>query len=199
MATSNEAQDVLWCKYCQHYAAKNYCKSCGDELCQTCTDSHRGHQHFSNHVIVAYTERGTAGKKCKFHPTQLYSQGCETCGIPICPECKLKDHFNHISTDITAVYRKAKAKLQKDLTAMQTKERDVDNYMTNGKGFRRSQNFKQVKKCLQNRAKKMKTCFDNFLSNSIQEIEKHEHNYQKCVENYMVELTKIKRERRKNI
>lgn len=191
MATSNQAQDVVWCKYCQHYAAEFHCRNCGDDLCQTCTDSRKGHQHFSDHIIVPYLERETAGIRCRFHPTRFYGQGCETCGIRICPECKLKDHFKHISTDITTVYKKAKAKLQKGLTAMQTKERYLKECMSNGEGFRRSQDFKHVKKCLQDRAKEMKTFIDYFLSKTIQRIEKHENNYQRCVETYMGELAKI--------
>lgn len=37
----------------------------------------------------------------------------------------------------------------------------------------------------------MKTFIDYFLSKTIQKIEKHENNYQRCVETYMGELAKI--------
>lgn len=45
MATSNEAQDVVWCKYCLQYAAEYYCGDCRDKMCQTCKNSHKGHPH----------------------------------------------------------------------------------------------------------------------------------------------------------
>lgn len=197
MATSNEAQDVVWCKYCLQYAAEYYCGDCRDKMCQTCKNSHKGHPHFLNHVIVTYHEREAAVKRCRDHPSQFYTLGCEKCGIPICPECKIKSHLNHEDTDITTFCENAKNKIQNVLTDMQSKERDAGNYMTNGEGFRRSDDFKQVKKYLQDRATEMKTCIDIFLSNSIKEIDKHENNYQKSVENFMRKLSKNLRERRK--
>lgn len=196
MATSNQAQDVVRCKYCQHYVAEYYCKKCRDELCQTCQDSHKGHPHFFKHVIVPYLERETAGIHCRDHPTQFYNQGCEKCGIPICPECKIRSHFNHKDTDITTFCENAKIKIQNALTDMQSKERDADNYMTNGEGFRRSEHFKQVKKYLQDRAKEMKTCIDELSSNLIEEVTGHEHHYQTSVKNYVSELSKKLRKMR---
>lgn len=82
---------------------------------------------------------------------------------------------------------------------MQTKEREVKNCMTNSEAFRRSQDFKQVNKCLQDRAKEMKTFIDYFLIITIKKIEKHENNYQRCVESYMGELAKIIKGTRKTI
>lgn len=62
MATSNEAQDVVWFKYCLQYVAEYYCGDCRDKMCQTCKNSHKGHPHFLNHVIVTYHEREAAVK-----------------------------------------------------------------------------------------------------------------------------------------
>lgn len=56
MATTNQAQDVVRCMYCQKYAPY-HCKTCGVEMCKTCKDSHKKDQNFSNHVIVSYFER----------------------------------------------------------------------------------------------------------------------------------------------
>lgn len=197
MATSNEAQVVVWCKYCERYPAQYKCDDCGDKMCQTRKDSHKDYPHFLNHVIVTYPERETAKKRCRDHPSQFYTQGCEKCGIPICPECKLKSHYNHKDTDITTVCANSKQKIQNVLTDMQTKERYADNYMTNGEGFRRSENFKQAKKSLQDRTTEMKTSIDIYLSNSIKEIDKHENSYQRSAENFMRKLSKNLSKRRK--
>lgn len=43
MATSNNAQDVVLCKYCQQNAVYYY-KTRGDEMCKTCKDSHEEDQ-----------------------------------------------------------------------------------------------------------------------------------------------------------
>lgn len=196
MATSNEAQDVVLCKYCQQNAAY-YCKNCEDEMCTTCQVSHKGDHIFSNHVIVSYYEQETAGNRCRYHPTQFYNQGCQKCGIPICPECKIQSHFKHKDTDITTVCKKARKKIQNGLTDMQNKERDVENYFTKGVGYSRSQSFKQVKKILQDRATEMKSCIDNFLSKSLEEVEQRENDYQRSVENYISELSNTLKERRK--
>lgn len=40
MATTNQAQDVVRCMYCQKYAPY-HCKTCGVEMCKTCKDSHK--------------------------------------------------------------------------------------------------------------------------------------------------------------
>lgn len=197
MATSNQAQDVVRCKYCQHYVAEYYCKQCRDELCQTCQDSHKGHPHFLNHVIVPYLEREMAGTHCKDHPTQFYIQGCKNCGIPICPECKIQSHLNHKDTNIPTVCKKARTKIQNGLTDMQNKQRDVDSYLTKGLGYSRCQNFIQVKKTLQDRAKEMKICIDNFLSRSIEQVEQKEHYYQRSVENFITELSTTLTNKRK--
>lgn len=197
MAISNQALDMVWCKYCQKHAAEYYCRNCGDELCQTCKDLHKGDHNFSNHVIVPYFERETAGIRCRYHPSHFYNQGCKKCGIPICPECKIESHLKHRETDITTVCKKARKKFQEGVTDLQNKERDVDHYLTKGVGYSRSQNFKQVKKNLQDRATEMKICIDNFLSKSIEEVDKKEYNYQRSVENYIGDLSNTLKEKRK--
>lgn len=189
MATSNEAQVVVWCKYCERYPAQYKCDDCGDKMCQTCKDSHKEYPHFFNHIIVTYPDCETAKKRCRDHPSQFYTQGCKKCGIPICPECKIKSHYNHKDTDITTVCENAKIIIQKALTDMQSKERGVNNYMTNGEGFHRSEDFKQAKIYLREKGKEMKTCIDELLSNSIEEVEKHECYYQTHVKNYISELS----------
>lgn len=62
MATSNEAQVVVWCKYCERYPAQYKCDDCGDKMCQTCKDSHKEYPHFFNHIIVTYPDCETAKK-----------------------------------------------------------------------------------------------------------------------------------------
>lgn len=195
MATTNQAQDVVRCMYCQKYAPY-HCKTCGVEMCKTCKDSHKKDQNFSNHVIVSYFERETARVRCRYHHTRFYTQGCKKCGIPICPECKMS-HLQHKVTDIITVCKNADLKVQNGLTDMQNKNRDVDNYLTKGVGYTRYHNFKQVKKNLQERATELKICIDNFLSRSIEIVEQKECYYQRSVENYIGELSNTLTEKRK--
>lgn len=188
MATSNNAQDVVRCKYCQHNAVELYCKNCEHEICQTCMNGHN-----LNHVIVPYPQREWDKNRCKYHHTCFYTQGCKQCGIPICPECKIKSHYQHKDTDIITVCEKARMKIQNGLTDMQNKERDVDKYVTKEARFSRSQNSEEVIKNLQDRATEMKSCIDNVLSKSILEVKNLEYHYQ----NYISELSKKLKEKRK--
>lgn len=164
-------------------------------MCLTCQRPHKGDKLFSNHVIVPYIERETAGKRCRDHPTHFFDQGCKTCGIPIYPECKIRSHLEHKNTDITSVCKKAKMKIHKGLIDMQNQERDLDNNITNGTWHDQFHDFKQVKKNLQDRAIEMKTCIDNYLRESIQEVEKHEYNYKTSIEKYFKESSKNLREK----
>lgn len=188
MTTSNHAQDAVMCKYCQDNSAELYCKNCEDEICQTCIKG-----HYSNHVIVLYPERELAGNRCKYHIDQFYDQGCEKCGIPICPECKVLSHFHHKNTDIKTVCEIARMKIKNGLTDMQNKERNVDKYVTTEAGISLFQNSQQVINNLQDRAIEMKLCIDKILSKSIEEVKNHDYKYQ----NYISELSKKLNKKRK--
>lgn len=170
---------MVLCKYCQQYAAEYYCKNCRGGICQTYQVSHKGDHIFSNHAIVPYYERKTAGNRYRY-PIHFYNQGCQKCSIPICPECKIQSHLKHKNTDITTVWKKARKTIQNGLTDMQNKERDVENYLTKEVGYGRSQS----QEIFQYRATEMKICIDN-LSKSIEVVEQKENDYQRSVENIL--------------
>lgn len=178
---SNQAQDVVRCKYCENSVADYYCKNCRDKMCQKCYDEHKKHSSFSSHVIVLYNERQFAGEHCMEHPSQFYNAGCKDCNTPICPECKLKYHFSHKDTSIAKVCESARKKVKTNLKRMEARQCRVNSYISEGVVFGSIQDFSQIKVKLESRALELKACVENILSKSLAEVENLEGAHQKRV------------------
>lgn len=180
MATSktpkSNAQYVVECKFCENFYVEFYCRNCGDEMCENCHDSHIKHPTFSGHITVPYHLRHIAGIPCRDHPNQFYDQGCKTCSIPICSECKIRSHLSHTPTDLNTVCDLAKRVIQEGLKQMQIRKREIDTSINYNRGlvFNHIQDFTQAKVNLKSRAKELKSCIDGILSTSIEEVENQE-------------------------
>lgn len=180
MATSktpkSNAQNVVECKFCENFYVEFYCRNCGDEMCENCHDSHIKHPTFSGHTTVPYHLRHIAGIPCRDHPNQFYDQGCKTCCIPICSECKIRSHLSHTPTDLNTVCDLAKMVIQEGLKQMQIRKREIDTSINYNRGLvlNHIQDFTQAKVNLKSRAKEMKSCIDDILSTSIEEVENQE-------------------------
>lgn len=162
MATSktpkSNAQYVVECKFCENFYVEFYCRNCGDEMCENCHDSHIKHPTFSDHITVPYHLRHIAGIPCRDHPNQFYDQGCKTCCIPICSECKIRSHLSHTPTDLNTVCDLAKRVIQEGLKQMQIRKREIDTSINYNRGLvlNHIQDFTQAKVNLKSRAKEMK-------------------------------------------
>lgn len=62
---SNQPEDLIWCKYCEHTLAEHFCKNCGDNMCSQCHEKHMNHSSFLNHETIPYVERKFARER--FH------------------------------------------------------------------------------------------------------------------------------------
>lgn len=62
---SNQPEDLIWCKYCEHTLAEHFCKNCGDNMCSQCHVKHMNHSSFLNHETLPYVERKFARER--FH------------------------------------------------------------------------------------------------------------------------------------
>lgn len=167
---SSQAQDIVWCKYCQNFPAEFYCQNCGDELCSTCENSHKTHHTFAKHVTVSFLGKKTTGIPCKEHFDNFYNEGCKTCGIPICPECKVKSHYLHTSIDINDLCDLTERKIKTGLQRIEKRKENIDLYIQQTIEVDRSR--EEVKDNLRNRAIAMKSCIDDILTASIAKIEK---------------------------
>lgn len=184
---SNEAQDVVLCKYCEQSADTfYYCTDCGDNMCPKCHKEHINHSSFSKHITVPYNERQFAGVPCMEHPTQFYDAGCKDCSTPICPECKLKYHKTHKNTSITEVCDSARKNVETKLKRMEVRQCRVSSYINEATRF--GKDFKQIKEKLESRTLELKSCVEIMLSNSLAEVKRLEEAQQTSVNKYVDNL-----------
>ncbi|KYO25065.1 E3 ubiquitin-protein ligase TRIM56 [Alligator mississippiensis] len=81
------------------------CLDCKDFLCQTCTQGHCCSRLTLHHKVVKL-EQFLAGEHdaemrllqelcCQDHQQEALRFFCDTCGAPICRDCRMLDHFEH--------------------------------------------------------------------------------------------------------
>nr|KAG5692649.1 hypothetical protein BaRGS_003539 [Batillaria attramentaria] len=102
------------CEQGQAQAATHACDKCHKRMCRGCrrlhdmlTDPHVHRVRPQGHGDLHGPER----KSCPHHPDQLLCFHCRRCDISICLHCKLTSHEGHMTEDMVAAARRAKAEL----------------------------------------------------------------------------------------
>ena len=115
------------CEKCSitRQSATNFCRDCGQFICETCSNTHREWKEISNHKVVSILQLQTNVKElfqpkkvtlyCSQHKGQELELYCETCEELICLHCTVNNHsrpqhnydlvtniFERHETDITA-------------------------------------------------------------------------------------------------
>ena len=95
------------CNICENQVAKFHCNTCGDALCPTCKTHHLKSRGTRDHDIVPYAQKLNPkfliGLLCHTHKTDGPEYWCDTCSVPICGPCIIKEHKGHQFSSITAV------------------------------------------------------------------------------------------------
>nr|KAG5699546.1 hypothetical protein BaRGS_033742 [Batillaria attramentaria] len=123
--------------------ADGHCNECADDLCSGCIHRHRRMRTVADHTIVIFSQQhqplessdggGRAGldsshrrpfspsisetevvDRCHKHKTEDLRFYCKTCQLPVCRDCILTTHKQHLTDDIT----EASASALRDLSAM---------------------------------------------------------------------------------
>ena len=115
------------CEKCSftRQSATNFCRDCGQFICETCSNTHREWKEISNHEVVSIQQLQTNVKEllppkkvtlyCSQHKGKELELYCETCEELICFHCTVNKHcrpqhnydlvtdtFDRHKTDITA-------------------------------------------------------------------------------------------------
>ena len=115
------------CEKCSitRQSATNFCRDCGQFICETCSNTHREWKEISNHEVVSIQQLQTNVKEllppkkvtlyCSQHKGKELELYCETCEELICLHCTVNKHcrpqhnydlvtdsFDRHKTDITA-------------------------------------------------------------------------------------------------
>ena len=85
--------------------AANFCRDCGEFICEKCTEMHREWKDLSKHEVVSMEQIQSNVKQlvppkkvtlyCSLHEGMKLDLYCETCGELICLHCTVKKHKNH--------------------------------------------------------------------------------------------------------
>ncbi|XP_078330987.1 uncharacterized protein LOC144624840 [Crassostrea virginica] len=112
-------QDVIRCDLCESPVPPKHCDICHIHLCEACVGEHVSDQS-KDHYIVPFKLRGIT-PKCTKHSTEVCTQLCTTCNIPLCPICVASsEHKQHKKRDILTLFETKRKLMQKDL-------QDLDN------------------------------------------------------------------------
>nr|XP_022324097.1 uncharacterized protein LOC111125000 [Crassostrea virginica]XP_022324105.1 uncharacterized protein LOC111125000 [Crassostrea virginica] len=107
-------QDVIRCDLCETPVPPKHCDICHIHLCETCVGKHLSDQS-KDHYIVPFKLRGIT-PKCTKHSTEVCTQICTTCNIPVCPLCVASsEHKQHKKKDILTWFETKRELIQKDL------------------------------------------------------------------------------------
>ncbi|XP_078331064.1 uncharacterized protein LOC144624917 [Crassostrea virginica] len=112
-------QDVIRCDLCETPVPPKHCDICHIHLCKACVEKHLSDES-KNHYIVPFKLRGIT-PKCTKHSTEVCTQLCATCNIPVCLLCVASsEHKHHIKTDILILFETTRELMQKDLQELET-------------------------------------------------------------------------------
>uniref|UniRef100_A0A8B8AE92 Uncharacterized protein LOC111101564 n=1 Tax=Crassostrea virginica TaxID=6565 RepID=A0A8B8AE92_CRAVI len=107
-------QDVIRCDLCETPVPPNHCDICHIHLCEACVRKHVSDQS-KDHYIVPFKLRGITSK-CTKHSTEVCTQLCTKCNIPVCPLCVASsEHKEHKKEDILTLFETKRELMQKDL------------------------------------------------------------------------------------
>ena len=114
MDPQNNAQDVLRCDLCETPVPPKHCDICHIHLCEACVWEHLSDKS-KDHYIVPFKLRGFT-PKCTKHSTEVCTELCTTCNIPVCPLCVASsEHKQHKKEDILKLFETKRKLMQKDL------------------------------------------------------------------------------------
>ncbi|XP_078331569.1 uncharacterized protein LOC144625229 [Crassostrea virginica] len=110
----NSLQDVIRCDLCETPVPPYHCDICHIHLCEACVGEHLSDQS-KDHYIVPFKLRGII-TKCTKHSTEVCTELCTTCNIPVCLLCVASsEHEQHENEDILKWFEYKKELMQKDL------------------------------------------------------------------------------------
>ncbi|XP_078331544.1 uncharacterized protein LOC111105269 [Crassostrea virginica] len=111
-------QDVIRCDLCETPVPPKHCDICHINLCKACVGKHLSDQS-KDHYIVPFKLRGII-TKCTNHSTEVCTQLCTTCNIPVSPLCVASsEHEQHENEDILRLFETKRELMQKDLQAFE--------------------------------------------------------------------------------
>ncbi|XP_078331527.1 uncharacterized protein LOC144625199 [Crassostrea virginica] len=107
-------QDVIRCDLCETPVPPKHCDICHIHLCEACVGEHLSDES-KDHYIVPFKLRGFI-PECTKHSTEVCTQLCTTCNIPVCPLCVASsEHEQHKKEDILTLFETKRKLMQTDL------------------------------------------------------------------------------------
>ncbi|XP_078331323.1 uncharacterized protein LOC111126685 [Crassostrea virginica] len=107
-------QDVIRCDLCETPVPPKHCDICHIHLCEACVGKHLSDES-KDHYIVPFKLRGIT-PKCTKHSTEVCTQLCTTCNIPVCPLClDSSQHEEHELEEILEWFEYKRERMQEDL------------------------------------------------------------------------------------
>ena len=93
------------CDKCGQEKATNFCRNCGQFICQVCTKIHQTWKELSSHEVITIQQLTSDATKlvpskkqampCSKHPAKELDLYCEKCEEMICRDCIVRVHRDH--------------------------------------------------------------------------------------------------------
>ena len=167
------------CYICENQPARFHCNTCGDALCPTCKVYHLKSRASRHHDIVPFAKKlnpkNLIGLLCHTHKTDGPEYWCDTCSVPICGRCIIKDHKGHQFSSITAILSEKRDAMLEEMKALRDHtvnkwEEVLKQAQTIKSDF--LHNFDEIDEELADRAKVMHKQVDEILEQSKQCLHK---------------------------
>jgi len=124
------------CDKCKENEAINFCRNCGQFICQTCSKIHQTWDELSSHEVVSIAQvcsdvaNLVPPKKetlyCSKHKGKELELYCETCGELICHNCTIRLHQGHQYDLVSDTFERHKNNLIASLKPIEQQLEKVD-------------------------------------------------------------------------
>ncbi|XP_041361343.1 E3 ubiquitin-protein ligase TRIM71-like [Gigantopelta aegis] len=126
------------CGLCDKNFAEGRCLDCDEDLCSVCVKYHEKLKITSTHNILFIdppanlekVQHGSVGQKmritCPKHEDELLKFFCKSCKVPVCRDCILTSHKDHVTGDILDEAQGAKEQVQIMLVKAENTKRTIE-------------------------------------------------------------------------
>ena len=132
------------CDSCSEDTSVAYCTECNEVICKKCWTNHQLLSITRSHVIQSFEDFKNMSRDeltkvipsfthtCQDHSDQQLKYYCQQCIIPVCSECTIINHKDHIVTEVSKQVDSNKATVNESIQGFQVAQQQLKKILISG-------------------------------------------------------------------
>lgn len=204
---------VMFCNLCDDAAtvAEGHCTECDQDMCGACIHRHSRMSLAANHTVTLFspqdnddeavaplpaprsqslrlrTRRGTMDvvEMCRKHREEKLRFFCLSCQLPVCRDCVLTAHKQHLTEDIGDATMAARTELSNMMGQLEQKKRLLESYLNIFDDYKADFHLsaQRVEQMIKSHCHEVQSALDTSYSEVTQELEQHKAKEAERIEN----------------